>query len=147
MALLANGAEDRAEQLLIITNRLTELIGEEHRRMDVRQPPLDGAAAEERNRLANAYRLELSRIKLDPALIDAAPGPLLAKLRAATARFQETLMAHETALGALKAVSEGLVQAMAEEVTRQRGGASHYGAQGALAAQGGPKPALFDRNA
>ena len=147
MALLANSAEDRAEQLLIITNRLTALIGEEHRRMEARQPPLEGAEADERNRLANAYRLELSRIKLEPALLDGAPPALLTKLRAATAHFQQALLAHETALGALKTVSEGLVQAMAEEVTRQRGGASHYGAQGALAAQSGPKPALFDRNA
>ena len=73
MALLADDARDRAEQLLLITERLTAMVTEETRRIDARQSPLEGAQADEKNRLANAYRLELARIKQEPSLIQSAP--------------------------------------------------------------------------
>ncbi len=147
MALLADGAQDRAEQLAIITTRLAALVEEDVRRIGARSPPLMGAQAEERNRLANAYRLELARIKQDPSLIAGAAPGALEKLKQDTQSLQDTLAAHELALGALKTVSEGLVQAMAEEVTRQRGGSLNYGAGGVVSGAPGPKPALIDRSA
>jgi hypothetical protein len=147
MALLADNAQDRAEQLLIVTERLTALIREETRLLEARKPPLAGAEADEKNRLANAYRLELARIKQDPLLLQGAPEPALRALREGATALQAELSAHELALGALKTVSEGLVQAMAEEVNRQRGGAPQYGAGGGVAAASGPRPALIDRSA
>jgi hypothetical protein len=147
MALIADNATDRAEQLLMVTERLTALVIEETRRIDAREPPLDGADAEEKQRLANAYRLELARIKDDKSLIEPAGPDLLAKLRQRTAHLQDMLAKHEMALSAVKAVAEGLVQAMAEEVARQQGGDAQYGAQGNLAAPSGPRPAVLDRQA
>jgi hypothetical protein len=147
MALIAEGAGDRAEQLSLLTDRLTALILEDTRRIEVREPLLGGAEAEEKNRLANAYRLELARIKQDPALINTAPGPLLAALKAKTARLQQSLERHELALGAVKLVAEGLVQALAEETVRQRGGQRGYGATGGVDASNAPCPAVLDRSA
>lgn len=147
MALLADDAKDRVEQLLLVTERLTALIDAETQRIDARQPPLDGAEAEEKSRLANAYRLELARIKQDPSLIEGAPPALLAQLRQTTVTLHERLAAHETALNAVKLVAEGLVHAMAEEVVRQRGGDAHYGANGELVAPNGLGPAVLDRSA
>lgn len=147
MALLADDARDRAEQLIALTERLTALVDEETRRIEARQAPLSGAEAEEKNRLANAYRLELARIKQDPSLIHGAPERLLGQLRRGTEHMQARMAAHETALGALKIVSEGLVQAMAEEVNRQRGASRGYGARGAVGTPVGPNPALIDRSA
>jgi hypothetical protein len=77
MALIADDAADRAQQMLLVTERLTAIVLEETRRIDAREAPLGGAEAEEKQRLANAYRLELARIKLDRGLIDAAPPGLL----------------------------------------------------------------------
>lgn len=147
MALLADDGRDRAEQLLLLSERLSALIAEETKRISARQPALTGPDAEEKNRLANAYRLELSRVKQDPGLLKGAPQPLLTALRRKTLELQQTLNGHEIALGAIKAISEGLVQSMAEEVNRQRGGASNYGARGNLAPKTGPRPALIDRTA
>ncbi len=146
MALIADGANDRVEQILIVTERLTALIEKETRLIERRQPPLSGAEAEEKNRLVNAYRLEMTRIGHDRTLIDTAPAPLLQRLRAQTANLHEQLALHETALGAVKLITEGLVQAMAEEVVRQRGGGAGYGAGGSLQAQKAPRPALVDRS-
>lgn len=147
MALIANDAQDRAEQLILLTERLTALVAEEARRINARLPPLDGAEGEEKNRLANAYRLELARIKQEPALIESASPALLQALRAKTAKLHETLAEHETALNAVKLITEGLVHAMAEEVARQRGGAVGYGAQGTMEAPSGPVPTVLDRSA
>lgn len=146
MALLAENAGDRVEQLLLVTDRLRALIAEETARIDARQPPLEGAEAEERNRLANAYRLELTRIKHDPALIESAPPERLALLRARSEQLHAALAQHETALGAVKLVTEGLVQAMADEIARQRGGVQGYGARGTLAPTAAT-PAVLDRSA
>lgn len=147
MALIADDAHDRAEQLLLVTERLAALIAEETRRIEARLPPLDGAEGEEKARLSNAYRLELTRIKHDRSLIEAAPPELLTTLRAKTAALHEALDAHETSLGAVKIITEGLVQAMAEEVVRRREGDANYAANGGLAAPVGPGPALLDRSA
>lgn len=146
MALIANNAADRVEQILIVTERLTSLIEEETRRIECRQPPLSGAEAEEKNRLVNAYRLEMTRIGHDRSLIEGAPPALLTQLRMQTTALHERLALHEEALGAIKLVTEGLVQAMAEEVVRQRGGGAGYSANGSLGTQKAPQPALIDRS-
>lgn len=147
MALLAEDAADRAEQMLLVTQRLTALIGEETRRIEAREPPLSGAEADEKNRLANAYRLELARIKHDKSLIEAASPSVLTQLRKQTSQLHEQLEKHELALGAVKLVAEGMVQAMAAEVARQRAGAAGYGAGGALGTPSGPNPAVLDKTA
>jgi len=147
MALLADNPADRVEQLLLVTERLTELVIEETRRIDAREPPLDGALGDEKQRLANAYRLELARIKDDKTLVEGAPSALLAKLRESTSHLQDMLATHEIALSAVKLITEGMVHAMAEEVARQQGGEAQYGAHGGLAAPAGPRPAVLDRQA
>ena len=147
MALLADDAKDRVEQLLLVSERLTALIDAETQRIEARLPPLDGEQAEEKTRLANAYRLELARVKQDRSLIEGAPPALLAQLRESTVAMHEKLAAHEIALHAVKLVAEGLVHAMAEEVVRQRGGGANYGASGELVAPNGLGPAVLDRNA
>lgn len=147
MALIADDPRDRAEQLLLMTERLAALASEDTRRIAARQPLLEGAEAEEKNRLANAYRLELARIKQDPALIQDAPPELLARLRKSTVVLHETLAAHELSLNAVKVVSEGMVQAMAEEVVRQRLSGSNYSPQGALEERNAPNPTVLDRSA
>ncbi|MBI3439931.1 MAG: flagellar basal-body protein FlbY [Proteobacteria bacterium] len=147
MALIADHAGDRAEQLVLITARLTTLIEEETQRIDARLPPAEGEEADEKNRLANTYRLELARIKQDPDLIKGAPPATLAALRQSTVALHETLARHEAALNAVKIVSEGLVHAMAEEMTRQRSSTSGYAPNGGLSSPAGPQPAIIDRKA
>lgn len=147
MALLADDAKDRVEQILLVTERLGVLIREETRRIEAREPPLAGPEADEKNRLANAYRLELGRIGQDRRLVEGAPPALLKELRLRTGDFQTSLAAHDIALAAVKLVTEGLVQAMAEEVIRQRGGGANYGAHGGISAPSSPRPAIIDRRA
>jgi hypothetical protein len=147
MALLADDAKDRAEQLVMVTERLTVLVAEDTRQMEARLPPLDGAEGDEKARLANTYRLELARIKHDRSLVEGAPPAILSRLRETTVALNQVLAAHELALGAIKLVSEGLVRAMAEEVSRQRTGEANYGSTGGRAAAVSPTPTVIDRSA
>lgn len=146
MALIAENAGDRAEQLLLITERLNALILAETARINARQPPLAGAEGDEKNRLSNAYRLELARIKQDPSLMAGVAPQLVEKLKTETAALHAALADHELALGAVKIVAEGLVHAMAEEVARQRNGARGYGARGEMAT-GQASAAVLDKSA
>ncbi|MEZ5959402.1 MAG: flagellar basal body protein [Hyphomonadaceae bacterium] len=147
MALIADDAAHRAQQLILMTERLAALAAEDTRRIEGRLPLLDGAEGEEKSRLANTYRLELARIKQDQTLIQDAPPELLAELRRSTTALHETLAKYELALNAVKVVSEGLVHAMAGEVVRQRGSGANYSAQGALDTRTAPSPTVLDRNA
>ncbi len=147
MSLNADNAAARAEHLLALSAQLTAIIIEETRRIEAREPPLDGAEADEKNRLSNAYRLELARIKQEPALIEGASPLLLQRLRRETEVLHAALAKHEIALNAVKIITEGLVQAMAEEVARQRGGAGGYNTQGVIDAPSQPRPTLIDRSA
>lgn len=147
MALIADNPQDRADQLLTVTERLAALIAEDTRRLKARLEPLAGVEGDEKNRLVNVYRLELTRIKQDPSLIRDASTVTHQRLQAATAALQEALAAHELELGALKFVTEGIVQAMAEEASRQKAGSRNYGARGGIETAPGPSPALIDRRA
>lgn len=139
MPLLADTPADRAEQMLALTERLTLLLDAETQLIQAHLPPLAGAEGEEKARLANLYRQEMARIAEDKSLIAAAPKPLTDKLKAATTRFRAALTTHERALIGVKTITEGLVQAIAEEVRAARAGPAGYGATGgyANAAQSG----------
>lgn len=147
MALIADSPADRADQLVILTERLASLVREETARIEARAPTAPSDRVSEKERLANAYRLELARIKDDRSLIDGAPAKLLDQLKANTLDLHEALAAHEIALGAVKIVAEGLVQAMAEEINRQRTQSRVYGANGAHSSSAGPQPVTLDKSA
>ena len=134
MALIADDAADRAEQLLALTQRLRALIAAEADAMRARLPLPDGPALEEKQRLVNAYRLEMTRIAQDNALIATAPASTLNALRAATQSLQDALGRHDAELSAVRAISEGLVEAMAEDIARQESARAGYGAKGGPAA-------------
>ncbi|MDX9997129.1 MAG: flagellar basal body protein [Phenylobacterium sp.] len=127
MALAAHDATDRVDQLIILTERLTELLVEECQAFERRRPQDIAGQVEETQRLANLYRHESARVRANPAMVSEAPAPLRQKLMRATEAFDAVLARHGRALQAAKAVTEGLVRAIAEEVAAQRTSTSAYG--------------------
>jgi hypothetical protein len=73
MALSVEGPADRVEQLITLTERLTELMAQDAADFEARRPHLAAARAEESSRLANLYRHESMRVKRSPDLIAGAP--------------------------------------------------------------------------
>ena len=132
MALAAQNAADRVDQLLILTERLTELVAAQALAFEQHRPQDAAGHVEETSRLANLYRHESAKIRANPRLLDGAPLAERRKLTRATEAFDAVLARQARALEAAKIVTEGLVRAIAEEVAtqRQRGAADAYGPSG-----------------
>lgn len=146
MALVANDPAHRAEQMIMLTDQLTLLIERETALIEAREPPLTGEAGEEKARLANLYRQEMTRIAAQRDLVAGVPPKTLAALRASTVRFRAALVTHERALTAVKEICEGIVHAIAEEVANVKAGPRAYGASGGYIAPPTSNAAAFALN-
>ena len=130
MALSVSDAEDRVEQLVILTERLTALIAEQASCFEQRRPQDAAAMLEEVSRLANLYRHESTRVRADTSMIAAAPLEARTRLVRATEGLDAVLARQGRALEAARTVTEGLVRAIADEVAAQRKQTSSYCAGG-----------------
>jgi hypothetical protein len=119
--------EDRARQLISLTERLTEMLAAEAAAFEQRRGHTVVGNSEEMGRLANLYRHESVRVKADPRLIAGASLEARRRLLQATEAFEAVLARHGRALNAAKRVTEGLVQAIAEEVASTRAARTPYG--------------------
>jgi hypothetical protein len=121
---------ERADQLLAMTQRLCTLVDNEIQALKMRS--LDGASAdfEEKERLSHAWRLEVGRIKADPALLAGVDAGRKTALREASQRLESALEGHAHAVNAMKEVTEGIVRAIAGEVAAQRAAPAGYGRSG-----------------
>src|ERR1700751_2856111 len=120
MALAANDAADRVDQLIILTERLTEVVAKQCQSFEQHRPQDAATLMEEANRLANLYRHESTRVRADPSLVMSAPPEIRQQMTQATEAFDAVLARHGRAVMAAKFVTEGLVRAIAEEVASQR---------------------------
>ena len=130
MAIAASDAADRVEQLVILTERLTELIAQQAQAFEQRRPQDAAAMLEETTRLANLYRHESARVRADPRLVESAPLEARTRLTRATEAFDAVLARQGRAIEAARTITEGLVKCIAEEVASQRTQATVYGASG-----------------
>jgi len=137
MAIAATDASDRVEQLIVLTERLTELIALEALAFEQRRPQDAAQNIEETSKLANIYRHESARVRANPTMVASAPLMQRTRLIRATEAFDAVLARQGRALEAAKTVTEGLVRAIAEEVASKRKSGAGYG-QGGVAA---PPPA------
>lgn len=127
MSLHTQGPNDRAAQLLALTERLTERLTAEAALFEARRPQDAAASLPATQELATLYRLESQRIRQTPVLLAGADPARIGALRAATLRFESAVARHGRAVHAARIISEGLVRAIAEEVGRTRTAAAGYG--------------------
>ena len=126
----AADADDRCDQLLALTRRLTEAVAAETRAFEARRPHEAASGQAVAAGLAAAYRAESVRVKRDPSLLSDASPERRTRLTTATVAFEAALARHGRALAAAKEVTEGLVRAIAAEVATTRAPAAGYGAAG-----------------
>jgi hypothetical protein len=139
-------AEARVDALIILTERLTDLIGTECRAFEARRPFDAAATLDETSRLANTYRHESGRIRLDRSLIEGAPLAKRVHLIRATEAFDAVLARHGRALQAAKVVTEGIVKAVADEIASKRVTGAGYG-PGAAASKAPATALTLNRSA
>jgi hypothetical protein len=135
MAISAIDAEDRVEQLILLTERLTELIALEALAFEERRPQDAAAYLPETSHLANVYRHESTRVRANPGLVSAAPLEQRTRLIRATEAFDSVLARQGRALEAARTITEGLVHAIAGEVADKRTTGVGYGKGGAASAR------------
>jgi hypothetical protein len=124
----------RVDELIALTERLTAVVAEQARCFEARRPQDAAVYLDEIGRLANTYRHESARIRMQPGLI-AGLAPVQGKrLRRATEAFDAVLARQARSVAAAKTVTEGLVKAIADEIAVQRQRVSVYGASGLTAA-------------
>jgi hypothetical protein len=129
MAIAAVDADDRVQQLTLLTERLTDLIAKEAQAFESRRPHEAARYVEETAKLANLYRHESMRVKSNLALVEDARPELRQRLIRATEAFDAVLARQARAVNAARVVTEGLVRAVAEEIAGQRAApAATYGA-------------------
>jgi len=147
MAIAAHDPQDRVEQLILLTERLTELIAEQALAFEERRPQDAAAKVEETSRLANLYRHESTRVRAQPELVSAAPLALRTRLVRATEAFDAVLARQGRAIDAARTVTEGLVKAIADEVANQRSKGVSYGASGRASGSGTATAITLNRRA
>ena len=146
MTLSVDNAADRVDQLILLTERLTELVTLEAQAFEGRRPQDAAVHVEETSRLANLYRHESARVRANPDLVKSADLRRRTRLIRATEAFDAVLARQGRALEAAKTVTEGLVRAIAEEVANQRQKGVSYGAN-ATASQAGATAITLNQRA
>ncbi len=127
MPLAASDPQDRAEQLIILTNRITDLIKRETELLEKRRPSALADTADERNKLSSLYSHEIALIRADNSLL-AGIGPALKQgLTTATEQFQDALAAHEKVVTRMRTVSEKIIRAVADDVAAKKAPKAGYG--------------------
>ncbi|AZS20557.1 MULTISPECIES: hypothetical protein [unclassified Caulobacter] len=134
MAIAAVDADDRVHQLILLTERLTDLIAKEAVAFETHRPHEAVQYVEETAKLANVYRHESMRVRANVGLVESARLELRQRLMRATEAFDAVLARQARAVNAAKTVTEGLVHAVAQEIASQRAApAATYGAGGVVA--------------
>ena len=113
-------ANERVDQLIVLTDRLTAMIRRETEAFEARRPQDVADTVGETARLANIYRLESARLKQDPSVLTSAAESRRKALVMATQAFDKALTRHGQVLEAARTITEGLVHAIAKEVTANR---------------------------
>jgi hypothetical protein len=133
--------------LMTLMKRLGQVM--DHERALVRSMKLEtlGDLQDEKLALAEAYEIELARLRSAPERLATLDPGTREQLQDAMRRFQETASANFAALAAAQTVVERIVRNIADDLARSAGQA-RYGrpARGAAAAQGGQVISVaFDR--
>lgn len=127
-------ADDRTAQLARLTQRLTDMLAVEAAAFEAHRPQDVAGQSDEMIQLANIYRHESIRLRADPSLISGADKRARERLIQATQTFEAVLARHGRAVAAAKEVTEGMVQAIVEEVAAARTATAPYGASARVAA-------------
>ncbi len=132
MPIAAKDASDRVEQLTILTERLVDLVESEIEFLKTRHPANLKDHTAERDKLAAIYAKEMTLIRQDRTLVTGAESNLITRLKTATGRFRERIAEHQTVVGAMRAVSEGILKSVAAQAQAETPCIAGYGKDAGL---------------
>ena len=119
--------------LISITKRLTSVILEENKLLETRRPAEAAALAAEKSRLNTAYEREIMDIKKRGGMESIDDASMLSQLRQETKAFHVALDKHKRILVRLRTVTESMIKAIGDEVSKRANPVQNYGGNAALA--------------
>ncbi|MEQ8405633.1 MAG: flagellar basal-body protein FlbY [Oceanicaulis sp.] len=125
--LAASTPVERAEAMIRLTGRLTQLLEQETALFEARRPHDAVSLQAEKTKLATLYRAETQRAAKDRARLAGLDPVMKQRLTESTHAFETALKRNGAAVEALKALTEGLVKALADEAARQKQAGAGYG--------------------
>ncbi len=114
------GVGARILYLIELVESLGEIVAGETEVLATRRPRSLAGTQSEKERLAAAYEYELRQLKADPGWVGAADPAAVGRLKRAVEIFDAIMRRHARCLVTVKSISEGMIQAIAEEVQRKR---------------------------
>ena len=124
-ALLRAAEETRIAQLLVLTQRITDVLAADIAALEAGRFDSLRTTDDDVARLCAVYGREVAGLKAAGGVADARD-PRIAQLRDAAAHLNVLLARHQTLVSAMRQASEGLVQAVAKEVRKVREDAAPY---------------------
>ncbi len=110
----------RLSRLTELVESLGEIVTRETELLATRHPRSLADTQSEKELLAAAYEYELRHLKADPGWVDGADPAAVGRLKQAVECFDAIMGQHARRLVTVKSISEGMIQAIAEEVQRKR---------------------------
>lgn len=143
MPLAADNPTDRVTQLIILTDRLSDLIERETRLLEDHRPIEIKALQDERTKLSNIYMQEMQLISKDKGSIAGVKQELTELLKQKTSKFRERLSIHGRVLSRIRSVTEGIIHAIARDINEQAQSKLGYGKDAAAGTGAQYKPAAL----
>ena len=120
------------DALLLITERLIDLIVAENVLLNERRPSELTKQLDEKQRLAAMYAREMAALQKDPSRVQGAAPADVAKLKEATARFRSLIEENGRKVNAMRMVTERLVKSIGDEVAKRNRPVNGYDKHAAM---------------
>ncbi len=127
------GTGSRVDSVITLGRRLGELVAEENALLKARRPSALAALGAEKQRLTEAYEVEVSALKHDKDTLAALAPEVLAQLRATTGYFQDQLEEHRRLVQAARSITEKMLNQLAEHAGRRHKPVMNYGPNAVMA--------------
>ncbi len=112
--------------LIALSEKLIDVLRTESDLLESRRPSELKDLTVEKTKLTNAYNAQLFALQRDPSLVKQAEPRQVALLKQVTNHLNDIMEANVRKLEAMKTVAEGVIMAVAEEVTRENRAVDHY---------------------
>ena len=139
-------ADQRIEQIILLTERLADCTQRECEILRSKRPRDMAPVHEEKSKIAAAYAREIAQLRRDKTLSAAAQPELTARLKDTTARFRAALDELSRQLGRVRRISEGMIRAIADEMQSREVSPVGYGESAAPPPARAAKPATLALN-
>jgi hypothetical protein len=139
-------ADQRIEQIILLTERLTDCTERECEILRLKRPRDMAPVHEEKSKIAAAYAREIAQLRRDKALAATAQPELTAKLKDTTARFRAALEDLSRHLGRVRRISEGMIRAIADDLQSKDASPVGYGEGASPPPARAAKPATLALN-